>query len=58
MVIPNIVTKFHFVYIFETFVQFLTCRLISPAAWKVLKGNDKQGRAPQTKVYVEIKIWS
>ena len=31
MVIPNIVTKFHNFDIVETFVTFLTCRLLTRA---------------------------
>ena len=38
MVISNMVMKFNNLDIFFTkFVTFLTCRLHSPAAWKVLK---------------------
>ena len=37
MVIPNVVTKFQNFDIFETFVKFLTCRLLTPAVLKVLK---------------------
>ena len=33
MLIPNIVTK---LLHFETVVKCLTCRLLTPAAWKVL----------------------
>ena len=34
VVIPNIVTKFQIVYNLETFVKCLTCRLLTPVAWK------------------------
>ena len=36
MVIPTIVTKVQNFDIFETFVNILICRLLTPAAWKVL----------------------
>ena len=36
MVIPNIVTKFQNFDIFEQFVIFFYCRLLTPTAWKGL----------------------
>ena len=44
MVIPNIVTKFQNFDICETFVKFLTCRLLTPATWKVLSPFEDEGK--------------
>ena len=43
MVIPNFVTRFHNVDIFDNFVTCLNCRLLTPAACKVLRYPSSPG---------------
>ena len=56
MVIPNIVTKFQIFYILEPFLQFLTCRLLTPAAWKVLSCYKKRMTCPLGAAIRDVQI--
>ena len=56
MVISNMVMKFQNVYIFENFVTFLTCRLLTPAAWKVLTFSTRQVSADDQILNIFLKI--